>query len=270
MKGGVLIKKVIVSFAILLILITTLPSCDPSGRNFAWHPTQTPMSKWVGENIELYVLPVDENYKGSLMIIDFGETKLTFYVRWHQNGLSELSLHDKRVMDSSIDYFAVASFYGKTVSETQYLLYSYDTYNLPDDLFPEKIMLNRVATDLSYEDIPVIKTDENYKFCPVYHRGTEWISIDNKTAIIAPVSSRYGIGKVIFDGAENEPLDVIFLEYDSTIYCGNWNSYSAVILEDAQEMWKCDYFEDYFVATVLCSDYYNVGESITFTKKNIE
>lgn len=265
-------KKVIVSFSILPILIITFFSCDLSGRNFAWHPTQTPMSKWVGENIELYTLPLDENRKGDLMIVDFGETKLAFYVRWHQNGLRELSLYDKQGIDlwenDSYDYFWVAGFDGKTISETQYLLYSYDTYNLPDDPFPEKIMLNRVATDLSYEDIPEIKTDENYKFCPIYQKGTEWISSDNKTVIVTTASSQHGIGNAIFDNAKNEPLDVIFSKYNSTIYCGNWDFQDpSSILKEAKEIWKCEYFEDYFIATVEYSDHYKAGASITFTKR---
>lgn len=155
-------KKTMIFFAYFLILITILPSCDLSGKNFAWHPTETPMSKWMGENIELYILPRDEIYKGDLMIIDFGETKLAFYVWWHQNGLTQLSLRDKRVVDlGNNEDFAVAYFEGKTVSKTKYLLYSISTKNLPKNLFPEEIILERVATNLSYEDVPDIETSEN-------------------------------------------------------------------------------------------------------------
>ena len=266
-------KKPLVFIAALIILLTSLTSCTYITKFDTCHPTNYPMSKWAGENIELYIVDnaiMDNPY--SIMIVDYGDKKISYNVWWHQNYLTCLSIRDTREgvyveeeppSYGENNYHYVSGWDIELIDETHCKLINGPEF--ADLELPEEVILTRVATDLTKEDFPQIDIDERYSFCPTYYYGTKWRSDDGQFQV--EIKSHSATGALTVASDTEAKLWMRFLESNSSVYVLKENTGLGYLNEsDITEHWRCEYFENYFVATVIRSEYYEPGQVITFNR----
>ena len=143
--------KKIIALAICLLFLVSLTSCSSITKFEKCHPSQQQMTKWVGDceelSIELYICDDDD-----LMVIDYGEKKTTYYVWWHQNYLTQMSVRDMEAVSSGVQehHSAIGFWDVELVNETCFKLTNGQTTSLPTE-----ITMMRVQTELSEEEIPL-------------------------------------------------------------------------------------------------------------------
>ena len=260
-------KKAFALLLLLSILLVTLSSC-----NLFWmdkHPANQEMTKWEGDGLELYIGQLGQDR----LLINRGSEKWVFDVTWHGNGLAIMGLADTRRptvpedMRFAPEHIFVAGYIvSLRPNGTALLTYQGDA-SYYKGLFPEKAKLRKTAENLTIEDFPLVDNKENdsYRFCPIYHFGTNWISDDGNVRISMFDSNNI---RTTFSG-EEDWLYSEFIELDSMFYAGERKKdlpYNLP-LSAMQEHWQCEYFEDYFIATVIQSERYETGETITFRKE---
>lgn len=268
-------KRLIALFFVLALLSTSLTSCLTRSRlmDDSRHPLNQPMTKWGAEGIELYVLGPDQD---SFMIADFNGKKMTYFVSLDSSLFAVEDLHpvyykletgELETLRTIIREWSIS-----LKTETKFELSHGATavpgggYDIPELMFAEEIEFVRIATNLTEEDIPKIKIDEQYGlFCPKYRSGTQWISDDHQMTI---KSGFKDICQITSD--PNTQFYINFFESNSSAYLTkitdeNKSDYSrSSIVSQSTEEWKCEYFEDYFLATVVRSEYYESGHVLTF------
>ena len=270
-------KMFLCYLGISILLSVILCGCNLTKNE--WHPIKSVMSKWEGDGIELYILDDDINNGKDLIFIDSGDGKLVFDVLWQGNGLWNLEMLDRRMpknedgstLDGDLHEHTAGSFGLTILKEGSCLLKPYVTCHIPENMLSDKIVLQRTVTDLNPEDIPEIKLNDKYGFCPTYRYGSQWLSEDEQISIsiLPQKKAELGIGKILFDKEPNADLYIKFHEYNSMAYVGGFseNTHNFYVnIRDAQEQWQCEYFEDYFTATVVCSGRYPTGQVIRFNR----
>ena len=282
-------KKIVkyLAFAIILLFsLLSFCSCNNITKFNKWHPTQQYMSKWVSYSTQLHIeLYIVDWELGDYMVIDYGDKEIAYIVMWHQNYLSQMSISDIREtsfngseLDHLVDTHQKIYYYDvELISEDCFKLNKHSAYNLnenceiPEWMLPNEIVMTRVATQLTEEDIPNIDLDENYGLCPGYRDGTQWISNDNQISIDMTGAGRTsGIGEVTFAEEADSRYYIGFFEVNSKAYLMKIEkdatySFCKDKLASATEEWKCEYFNNYFTAEVVRSDHYETGHIITFT-----
>ena len=269
--------KKVISFVLVLICITSmLCACGPVYQN-SISPQNQPMTKWVADGFELYITDTDKG----LMICDFAEKTIAYDVAFMPG--NEMLLMDRRPQDviweDNVLYgdhgyenpgYSIAGGAYVSTSKTVFRV-ELDGHYIKTSDFPEKLVYRRVAENIKAEDIPVIEIDANFGYCPIYSIGSLWASEDKNVLIeidgqLEPYGS-YAIGKVtVNEQAEN--IYMAFNEINSTAYMGPLKDPNAIgTVYDtalATDEWKCEFFEDYFKATVVRSDYYEDGTVLVF------
>ena len=274
-------KKVISFIFVVVLIALTLYSCGPAYKN-SISPKKQPMTKWVAEEFELYV--TDTN-KG-LMICNFNEKTIAYDVAFLHG--SDMLLMDRRpqdvVFEDNVIYsdsyekpgYSVAIGSYTPSSETSFRV-KLEGAHIKTSYFSKELVFKRVATDLKTEDIPVIETDIDFNNSPIYSIGSKWISNDDNISIyiegeLKPYDS-YAIGKVAIKGQEDKDIYIAFNEIDSTAYLGFLKNPNAIGLvydvELASDKWNCEFFKDYFVATIISSNYYENGTVLVFNRYEI-
>lgn len=268
-----------ISILILLpFILLLLSSCSFITKFDKCHPTNQPMSKWVGScndiQFELYIADSDSDSE-DIMIIDYGNKKLSYIVWWHGNYLSQMSINDVRVVyqqisDNSVHktHLNIGYWNIELVSQTCFKLIYYGVgrrggvSEIPELMLPEEVVMTRVATGLT-EPIPQIEPDENYGYCPAYRQGTKWVSDDNQISIDMV---NCGEGRVVFADDPNLQYYIGFFESNSKAYSvkDQEDHYDILRYSFATEEWRCEYFEKYFTAEVVRSEHYETGHILTF------
>lgn len=273
-------KRLVVSLIVTVILITfTLCSCSPVYQ-YSISPESQPMSKWEADGFELYITDL---YKG-LLICYFTEKTIAYDVYFSAG--NSIQLMDRRpqdvVFEDNVLYSDAYEKPGYTVAIGSYHPSSKTKCTMTIEGSPVKtscfskeqeLVFRRTATDLTAYQIPTIEIDANFTNCPIYSIGSKWISHDGNITIdiegqLRPYKS-YAIGKIAINGQTDENIYIAFNEIDSVAYLGNLTTPKSFPLrydtQLASDQWKCEFFEDYFVATVICSNYYEPGDILTFT-----
>lgn len=267
-------KKTLAFFTVLIILLTSLTSCSNIEKHATCHPVSYPMSKWAGENIELYIVDPDimDNPK-DLIFVDYGDKKLAYYAQWECNYQVILNICDIREFAFSEkgktykNCNGIARWDIELIDKTHCKLINGPKYS--EFGLPEEVILTRVATNLTKEDFPQIDIDEQYSFCPTYYYGTNWISDDSQFEVNFDILgfNSNGVGIVNIDSNPEIKYYMYFLESNFSVYVSQKKTALGYLNEsDITEHWQCEYFENYFVATVIRSEYYEPGQVITFNR----
>ena len=221
-------KKAVALLLFWVAVLLSLSSCSHIIKFDSCHPINHPMSKWVGDctdiHMELYVF---DDELGEYMVIDYGDKKISYLVWWHQNYFSQMSTRDVREsfidenqaswrqdLHLSRDWWDV-----ELIDETHFKLVKRDVQisdikcDIPELMLPNEVIMTRVETELTSEDIPQLEQDENYIFCPTYHYGTKWISDDNKVSFDGIKGD--GTAKVTFAADPNSVYCIGFFEVNS-------------------------------------------------------
>ena len=77
-------------------------------------------------------------------------------------------------------------------------------------------------------------------------------------------------GEVTILGDTETKMYMKFHEYNSMAYLGQFeddSAFSRIDVRQTKEQWHCEYYEDYFIATVVCSERYSPGQIFRFNKK---
>lgn len=252
-----------------------LCSCNMLSRKC--HPTKFPMSKWEADGIQLYILEENINNGKDLLFIDSGETTLVFDVIWHGNGLWQLEALDRRVptvkgdstCNEELRPHSFGAFELKILDENSCTLEISSPSSIPEEVITNKIVLHRTTMDLSKDDIARIQNDAKYDFCPTYRYGSKWISEDKQISVevLQQKHAELGIGEVVFADSPDAKFYMKFLEYGSMAYIGEIGTLHFDVRQ-AKERWKCEYFKDYFMATIISSEYYQTGHILRFERCN--
>ena len=264
----------LLSFAILLFVVFSLFSCLIRDR--VGDPTHQPMSKWTSDGYEFYVI---DSQKGFL-ICNFEDKTVAYDVVFRYPGV--MNLLDRRPQEVTFpDDIIMSDAYenpGYDVAIGTYHFSSDSAFGVTfrgavvaTDFPNDKIIFRRVATNLSPDDIPTIEIDSNFTYCPIYSIGSSWHSSDGRISIdvegtLYPYDS-HAFGRVTIADHATPNLCIFFSEITSSAYLGVsevMNGYGDIV---ASDIWKCEFFEDRFVATVISSDYYESGTVLEFTKK---
>ena len=254
------------------------------------------MSKWTADGIELYVLkdcgPTDEKpcafVDDAVMIVHYGDTEMVYDVkitsRLGENGygmyIRDIYETTTYVSDSHIGppehYFF---YYGdiEAINDTKFAVtlncpeITGGGYDIPELMFPEEITFALAAENLTESDIPKIEKDEQYEFCPTYREYSEWISNDLKmTLYVCFYSNTDKRVKCRLNDGSCVSFYVNFFESNSSAFLTEITEENrnvkdvSLIVNDSGEQWQCEYFEDHFVATVIRSEHYEVGQVWTF------
>jgi len=301
MNKMIIMKKILALLCLCALLLTFLTSCTlPLWFNdwvFGKGSWNQPMSKWVAEGIELYVLncgPTDTDatrrVDDAFMITDFGDTKMFYDVRIYPecenrygisisdiHGTSEYLVHSPK---NDTSRYPIHNGYLEPISETQFQVALYNCeikgggYDIPELMFPKEIIFTRVAENLTEEDIPKIEINQQYEFCPTYRRYSRWVSDDFKMTL--SVGSFVSTDKVVKCQVTTDPdvcFCVDFFESNSSAFLTKTTEENLrfrvesleTSISNSSEEWQCEYFENYFLATVIRSEYYETGHIITFT-----
>lgn len=144
--------------------------------------------------------------------------------------------------------------------------------DIPELMLPNEIIMTRTQSDLNEEEFPEIEKNDNYDFCPTYRYGTKWQSDDDQVVInnIDCFGNLAGKSSVTFTTEPNSVYYIAFFEVNSKAYLVRWENdslsdFSEQEFRKATEEWQCEYFENYFTAQVIRSNYYEVGHTISFT-----
>ena len=261
-------KKLIVVVCLFALLLSSLTSCGLL-IIVNWTPDRQPMSKWVADGIELYVL---EDNADSFMIVNYGDTQMFYRFRFSYRAGPPFSIDDIR----KYSYHEIASGDFLLISDAKFKVTMYDStvfgggHNLPELMFPKEIIFTRVATDLTEEDIPQIAIDPQYSFCPIFSETSKWVSDDLQMTLINN-EPLLGQQKCQLASDPNTQFHVNFFESNSSAYLtkiteeNKSSSETSLIVSQSTEEWACEYFEDHFLATVIRSEYYEPGHVLTFT-----
>lgn len=263
-------KRLIALLFVLALLLASLTSCRYRGFNDSRHPSNQPMTKWGAEGIELYVLGPDQR---SFMIVDCNGKKMTYFVTY---GYGQIVVDDVHPLYYKLEtgevekgLITITLWNISLKTETKFKLYDgvIDVpgggYDIPELMFAEELDFVRIATNLTEEDIPKIKIDEQYGlFCPKYRPVTQWISDDQQMTMDRRICQ--------LTSDPDTQFYINFFESNSSAYLTkitdeNKRDDTSSLVSQSTEEWKCEYFEDYFLATVVRSEYYEPGHVLTFT-----
>lgn len=273
-------KKKVTLLAVLFIFLFLLSSCDSYRAKYdTCHPTKQPMSKWVGDCVEIYVLG---SGRKSIMIVDYGVEKIHYLIYWHGDCLTRMSIRDCREAVSVLDepdimfdsHQSIANWQIELIDETCFKLKGHreeeseGECEIPELMLQKDITMTRVATDLTEADIPQIEVNDDYNFCPAYRYDSQWISDDNQVSIC--MLGNGGAGEVTFATNPDTKSYVRFFEANSKCYLikrdnKSWLDISPAKFKNASEEWKCQYSEKCFTAEVVRSEYYESGHILTFS-----
>ena len=275
-------KKSFITLVLIVMVAVITSSCSIN-------PGSQVMTKWEAEGFELYIT---EPYKGILV---WKREDSSVAYNFEFAGGDDIFLFDRRQQFVNLeDYFdyeflnqeeveyqgyiaAIASYTMQSESE---FFCTIKDYLISTQQFPmNTLTFRRTATGLTERDIPQIELGESYEHCPVYSLGSKWISDDHMVTIemedrfygsIAPYH-RCPVGKItLMDGTASE-YNIVFNELDSRAYVGEMK-YSggygeSYNISNASDIWECAFLEGEFTATVILSDYYEVGTVLTFYKQ---
>ena len=278
-------KKIVVLLMMLSTFFFQLTSCSHIRKYDSCHPVNHPMSKWEGDaeglHFELYI--GDEEHR-DFMVVDYGNKKIFYLVWWHRDYASQMSIRDKREFIGDVEHSytnthqAISYWNIDLVKEDCFKMSGHEGQGtigeckIPELMLPNEVTMTRVLEGLFENDFPQIEQDDSYKFCPIYRRGTQWVSDDNQFEICIDTKphSNDDISEVVFTADQNAKFFVKFFEVESKAYLIKQENESAKFFTkysftSATEEWKCEYFEDYFLATVIRSEYYEPEHILTFT-----
>lgn len=281
-------KKAVAVLLLLLSAGLSLSSCMHIKKYDSCHPVNHPMSKWEGyaEGVQFELYIGDDEYK-DFMVIDYGNKKISYLVRWHRNYASQISITDVResfvdenkspvkqtlnLPRGSWDIELIDEIHFKFVRGSVKVPDA--TCDIPEVTLPSEIVMVRIPSEISSENFPQIEKDEAYDRCPTYRYGTQWISDDNKVIIDNIKSSgtyTAGTSKVTFVEEPNLVYLIGFFELDYKVYLTKWEQDSLFYFSKSEflkstEEWQCEYFENYFTARVVRSEHYDPGHILTFT-----
>jgi hypothetical protein len=253
-------------------------------------PHYQPMTKWETDDFELFVVNM---YKGVLVchfpdkteIYDlvFSTHAMGIVYMLNENTKTEQSdsAHttvdiipppspDKCILFSAIVYGENFFSWTETSFEARFAPVTIDM-----GLFPsEDVIFRRTEVNLTEDDIPrpEIEKDESN---PIFKIGSQWkndtgLTIDMPKEYIRRLPEYteyfYPIGKVNNLPYSNQEFSIIFSIFDSRAYIVSTpEQYSVYDITTAQEVWDCEFFEDYFIATVQESPYYEPGTILRFS-----
>ena len=222
----------------MTLLLFSVTSCiKPTGD---WRsPDSQPMTKWVAEGIELYMLdPISDSF----MIVNYGGTKMFFEVtfdwpsfyndeRWtmiiwdreYSNTHTSADCLDSRGETCDLGRRIYSSLFEgdvELISRTKcrvtmrHCEISGGGYDVPELMFPKELVFTRVAKNLTNEDIPTMERSEQYADCPIYRGLSHWISDDSKM-ILWIGRRRY---KCQLVGEQEIELHANFFESNSSVF----------------------------------------------------
>lgn len=289
-----IIKKSLAGICLFALLLTFLTSC--TSWFYTWFygkkPWCQPMTKWAAEGIELYVLQTAGDEKSvydAIMIAHYGDTRMFYDVSIHPYHIEKgygMTISDIHETASYLSEPSVSSpsrfpiYYGdvEPISDTEFRVTLSDCeifgggYDIPELMFPKELTFTRVAENLTEADIPEITLDQQYEFCPTYRAYSRWISNDLQMTLYVYVLTNVDKRtKCQLSGDSDVSFYVNFFESSSSVFLTkiteeNVNAPDkSLITSNSGEEWRCEYFEDYFLATVIRSEYYEAGHVLTFT-----
>ena len=265
-------KKAIAFFLVLLIVPSVLCSCNNLWPDL--HPGNQPMTKWEGDGVELYI---SSGIDPDILIVTDGEQKYSFISEFGLNFYAALYLSDRRetapteepsfsMIGDAPEWRPVATYYVHVrPNGTCRLTLEFNYSSFFDGILPEEVILKKTADGLTPEDFPQFPFYENYAYCPIYDydRNVIWVSSDGRMTLDADPPPY-----VTLHEEEGTILRVRFVDFDDMVYAGRCTDEFDLYLPFSamHEHWQCEYFEDHFVVTIIQSEYYEVGETVTFTK----
>ena len=284
-------KKMLSILIAVLIAMIPLTSCFPYTLSYPYKASISPfsqsMTKWEADNFEMYIT----DREIGLLVWHDGETTYFYDIHFTFSSM-DILVFDKHFENTDPQtYYTVNELGGQQYGciaaagsydpETPELCtISFDHSAEYGAQFPvESLAFRRVATDLTADDFPEIKLDTAYENCPMYSLGSKWISEDRRITIVMEegyVTSSYGhyrspVGSVTVAGDPVEGVYIAFSEHGSQAYVGSIfptpvinNCYDVSL---ASDIWECKYAEDSFTATVVCSKYYEPGDTIVFMRQ---
>lgn len=250
------------------------------------NPCYHPMTKWETDNLELYVLEVGKG----LLIFNYEDEKFAYDVRFFAG--SSMAVYDRRetfftdkettdfIADERTDraiLYPIGVFSLHSCRETSCKV-SCGEVNIffQSGVVSEEIRFDKTADGLTLDDIPQIDLDEDYGYCPIYYPESKWISDDSRIVITMTKATEdeKDVGIVEFVNESKDDVYICFFECNSKAYLGELKENADSLFGDveyydirkAQDEWRCEYFENSFKATVIRSDYYEVGSVINFTR----
>ena len=293
------LKKILALLCFCALLLTSLTSCAQYFWDWVYGtgPWNRPMSKWTADGVELYILndcgPTDVNpsafVNDAFMIVHYGDTEIVYkvgiysahtkkgYVMYISDG-RETIMYTSSYSKNPPHIYTLSAGNIETISETEFSVtlirppeISGGGYDIPELMLPEEITFTLAAENLTEADIPEIHRDEQYQFCPTYRTYSEWISDDLKLFLYVSVYSDTDKRvRCRFNDGSGVSFYVNFFESNSSAFLTkiteenqNVNDVSLIV-NASGEQWECEFFEDYFVATVIRSEYYEVGQILTF------
>ncbi len=293
-------KKFVCMIFLAVSLLVTSTSCVLSDfLDTLWEnqnriePANQIMTKWEAEDFELYIT----RQGAGLLIWNRDDKEIAYDIElWGNFSTGYYGfLFDRRQQYVDFDYYAekkvlgdeayeyqgylVSFLYYEPVNDTTFLLEFQDASFVTNSLSEKKLRFQRTATGLTSDDVPDIAPSKEYENCPIYFLGSKWISEDNGIVIemekefefITPIFHRCPIGTITILDSEKTNMQIIFSETDAQAYVGTLSTQDPQTkpydITQASHIWQCEFYEEYFLATVISSDRYDEGTTIKFIKQ---